>query len=339
MLECRGRRIFLGILLIVTMVISGMQTVAYANPENDGEVVEIGTVEDLKTFASEVNSGNDDYKGKTVKLTADIDLSEAGDWTPIGTQSKPFRGTFDGKGHTVSGMRASASDSMTSVGFFGCVHNGTVKNIKLIGAKIDGEIEGNKNTSYYIGGLVAANKAGSSTANKVTVENCSVEVDFNLTVSGEAKLYAGGIIGWTDTNRSVSAAKISGTTCDVDVNYESGALNYSAYIGGFFGSAGNINGSFEVTDCSGNLEVEVVSENTPKELSIGGVFGCSNIGVSNELDEAKYLKITKTDVNTKLDFSNADSVLNSKSSYFCKTDIGGFIGTGVHTRQSKIHPR
>lgn len=94
MLKGRRYRTILSILLMAAMIFSGMQTVAFANPESDGDVVQINTAEELIEFAKKVNGG-DDYDGKTVRLTDDIDLPEEGDWTPIGTQSEPFKGTFD----------------------------------------------------------------------------------------------------------------------------------------------------------------------------------------------------------------------------------------------------
>lgn len=51
----------------------------------------ISSAADLKAFANKVNGGETDAIGK---LTADITLS--GSWTPIGTSSKPYTGTFDG---------------------------------------------------------------------------------------------------------------------------------------------------------------------------------------------------------------------------------------------------
>ena len=48
------------------------------------DVIEISTVDQLKEFRDAVNSGGNQYTGKTVKLTADLDLSSESNWTPIG---------------------------------------------------------------------------------------------------------------------------------------------------------------------------------------------------------------------------------------------------------------
>ena len=61
------------------------------------DVIEISTVEQLKEFRDAVNGGNQ-YAGKTVKLTADLDLSSESNWTPIGNlvayPGQSFNGTF-----------------------------------------------------------------------------------------------------------------------------------------------------------------------------------------------------------------------------------------------------
>lgn len=64
------------------------------------QAITITTAEQLKEFAAKVNAGNT-FEGKTVTLGADIDLDN-GAWTPIGTNSTPFKGTFDGNNHTIS---------------------------------------------------------------------------------------------------------------------------------------------------------------------------------------------------------------------------------------------
>ena len=63
----------------------------------------IGSYAELKAFADAVNGG-DGFEGKTVLLTADISLGgESSPWTPIGASGTPFKGSFDGGGHIVSG--------------------------------------------------------------------------------------------------------------------------------------------------------------------------------------------------------------------------------------------
>ena len=99
------------LVLIIVSVFPGLSASAAvwngstSVPTLSGGVYQIGTAEQLAWFANAVNSGSQSIKGK---LTADIQLNASGStankWTPIGTESNPFKGTFDGDGHTVSGV-------------------------------------------------------------------------------------------------------------------------------------------------------------------------------------------------------------------------------------------
>ena len=64
----------------------------------------IRNVNDLKLLAEKVNSGTD-YAGKYFKQTANIDLKNEPNWTPIGKSRLPFQGTFDGDGHQITNLK------------------------------------------------------------------------------------------------------------------------------------------------------------------------------------------------------------------------------------------
>ena len=94
--------------------------------------VEISTVEGLAWLPSVVNGLNgcipDDFNGRTVRLTNDIDFEAVAKlrFTPIGSREHPFKGTFDGGGHTLDGLyiglnQGGISDEETNLdfGFFG----------------------------------------------------------------------------------------------------------------------------------------------------------------------------------------------------------------------------
>jgi len=92
------------------------------------------------------------YWGSYYKQTVDIDASPTSGWnsgkgfTPIGNGSIQFNGTYDGDGHTISGLYISLS-AYEYVGLFGYIINGgTVKNLRLTGVQIAGETQ--------VGGLV-----------------------------------------------------------------------------------------------------------------------------------------------------------------------------------------
>ncbi len=160
-----------------------------------GYVLEIGTYDQLVNFRNKVNAGAS-YSGMTVKLTADIDISERA-WTPIGAAYRDttspnfhvFQGTFDGNGHTISGLTntgfkiASAfkgSNKTTPAGYgeyvfglFGSVYNATIQNIVMANVNIDlGCDEKEKVVGDSVGAIVGF-AAGDETTG-VTIDNCKV---------------------------------------------------------------------------------------------------------------------------------------------------------------------
>ncbi len=145
-----------------------------------GELTEISTQEQLAQLASEVNNGTT-YEGKTIKLTANITLS--GSWTPIGvySESKPFKGTFNGQGHTISGLSITSGDN---VGLFGYVYSGYQETAAVKNLTVTGSITATGNA----GGIVAYLDGGNS-----TVSCCHSDV--NITGTGGKSSAVGGIVG------------------------------------------------------------------------------------------------------------------------------------------------
>jgi len=110
----------------------------------------------------------DKFMGKTVTLTADIDLT-GHDWTPIGGKQigqdedfYAFNGTFEADGHAVRGMTVKESvENFTNGGFFGYVGiEGYVRNLAVFGS-----VEETSTWNNNSGGLVGENGG--------VIENCS----------------------------------------------------------------------------------------------------------------------------------------------------------------------
>ena len=123
---------------------------------------------ELAYLAQLVNDGND-FSTKTVTLTNNIDLNNKA-WTPIGNSDSVFAGTFDGNGHTISGLYINITGSYSPAkkgrlyqGLFGCVEDGTVRNLIVTGS-VTIRNEKSVNVSY-IGGIVGINDGGD-------VQNC-----------------------------------------------------------------------------------------------------------------------------------------------------------------------
>ena len=151
-------------------------------PQNDS--LTISSAEGFIDFAKSCSLDKWSH-GKTIRLTADIDLSGA-DFTPVPI----FGGTFDGGGHTVSGMRIDEAGSHQGL-FRYLEKSAVVKDLNVIGVIVP------SGSRSEIGGIVGVN-AG-------TIRNCT----FRGTVRGESAV--GGIVGVNGETGSIIECSVSGT--------------------------------------------------------------------------------------------------------------------------------
>ncbi len=198
-----------------------------ADEETTSTVTEIATVDELKAFAAAVNAG-DTFSGKTVKLTADIDLNNE-PWTPIGTSANPFNGNFDGAGHTISNLYISDATA-GYIGLFGKIgtsaegaHN-QVTNLTICNVELYG--------NTYVGGIVGD-------AFVVDFDNCHITGSISIKADDDSQNYFGGIAGH---------AYGKATNCTVIDTTKDGGVIYGCYAGGIFGYCGE--GNTTVTGCT-----------------------------------------------------------------------------------------
>ncbi len=172
----------------------------------DDGVYQIATAEELWDFAEKVNDGE---TTANAILTANIDLNNQ-PWTPIGSDSHLYTGTFNGAGHTISGLTINDSRA-DDQGLFGYVGTGgTVKDLT-----VSGSVKGDD----YVGGVVGYNDEG-------RVENCH-----NIgSVSGER--YVGGVVGYNDEGRVKNChniGEVSGDRVGGVVGYNNGGTVENCY--------------------------------------------------------------------------------------------------------------
>ena len=104
-------------------------------PIQKDDVYQISTIQELYWFADHVNNHEQNINAVLVKdITVNTDIKTSQDriiWTPAGTSSKPFTGTFDGKGHIISGLVK--ENSTEPVGLFGVIGSGAeVSNVGVV---------------------------------------------------------------------------------------------------------------------------------------------------------------------------------------------------------------
>ena len=197
------RKLWLSLLLLV-----GVAAIAVPELVETNGTIEISTVDQLKEFRDAVNSGTT-FAGKTVKLTADLDLSGESNWTPIGNlvayPSQSFNGTFDGNGHSISNVTVNDNTPNHAVaGLFGSVVNGTIKNLTVKNV--------NLTSTHYAGGIVAY------TSNGPTIENCKV---IGSTIKSTPEIVngsydngdkIGGIMGYATAGSTINNCTVEGVT-------------------------------------------------------------------------------------------------------------------------------
>ena len=204
--------------------------------ESDGTYT-VTSADGLMNVAELVNGGKSDIN---ITLDTDIDLTGK-DWTPIGTDyDNSYKGTFDGGGHTITGLTFTTNDEYAGLfGYLGNFNNGaaTVKNVVMDGIQITCN-----HRLGYAGGV-----AGYSWG---TIENCSVSGSVSGTV------YVGGVVG-VQIGGSITGCSSSATVKGmVDVG----------------GVAGQTNSSATLTACyaMGNVIIEI---DPVKNISGGGLVG------------------------------------------------------------------
>ena len=239
----------------------------------------VTSAEGLKNIAKLVNE-----EGKTdidITLTGNITLT--GEWTPIGTSiSNAYTGTFDGGGHTITGLTVTTSDQYA--GLFGRIGSGgKVKNVTLKDVKIEsnngmGNVGGVAGWSY--GNIENCSVSGSVSGNSIAggvvgaqwggfLTGCSS----SATVKGVT--YAGGIAGYTNNGATLTACYATGDVTLVS----NGSVTY--YAGGVVGNNGS---SSTLKACYAWGSVTGSGSGT---VYVGGVTGSNDLGTLTACYHAK----------------------------------------------------
>ena len=272
--------------------INNVEVVVLAFDENG--VLELpSSATALNCVATAVTLGND-FEGKTVKLTGNIDLSTAktngNSNAPIGSSSNDtaFRGTFDGDGHTISNLYQSGWDlsydwyNYGSVGLFAQLDDATVKNLTLDG--FEGQIEGGDIA------FVAGSATGDCTFENIEIKNGKI---------GTYNNGIGSIIGWSGSgNYTFKNIKIG---ADVVLGGLWGSFDSS--VGGIVGQA-EAGASYTFENVEINCRLDVYNDCTASYdyylyrmcgMIIGRCKETTTIDGKNYPDLSKY-NITCTNV-------------------------------------------
>ena len=263
--------------------------------ESDGSYT-VTSADGLMNVAELVNGGKTDIN---ITLDKNIDLTGKG-WTPIGTSfDNSYKGTFDGGGHTITGLTVTTNDQF--VGLFGYLNRaGTVKNVVMEGIQITsnhmfgctggvvgyswGTIEncsvsGSVSGTDCVGGVVGSQKAGSiiGCCTSATVKGthyvggvagekwgtmtaCYATGNVTLEIASQKNLYGGGVVGLNGGSRVLACYATGNVT-------STGSSTGNVHIGGLFGDSYTT-----VTACYWKNNQERGYKTAPESTKVDGTY-------------------------------------------------------------------
>ena len=271
--------------ILALVMALGVTTISWASEvENVAQTTKGNTTTQYSSLAEALNAAKD---GGTVELLKNVTLT--GNWTTVGTESEPFKGTFDGKGYTITGLNIPTNDN-EYVGLIGILDGGTVKNVKFASVSVTGKNDvgtavgriingGTVSGVQVLGGTVSGAKrvggvVGSIKANG-TVSDCT-----NAAGVTANDRNAGGIVGsayYTETGKQMYI-----TNCE-----NNGAVTASGGVCGGIASlsAANVSGNTNTAAVKGTEVGGIVGE----QKSYGSVTNNTNSGaVMNTGGNAAY---------------------------------------------------
>ena len=263
--------------------------------ESDGSYT-VTSADGLMNVAELVNGGKTDIN---ITLDKNIDLTGKG-WTPIGTSfDNSYKGTFDGGGHTITGLTVTTNDQF--VGLFGYLNRaGMVKNVVMEGIQITsnhmfgctggvvgyswGTIEncsvsGSVSGTDCVGGVVGSQKAGSiiGCCTSATVKGkhyvggvagekwgtmtaCYATGNVTLEIASQKNLYGGGVVGLNGGSRVLACYATGNVT-------STGSSTGNVHIGGLFGDSYTT-----VTACYWKNNQERGYKTAPESTKVDGTY-------------------------------------------------------------------
>ena len=228
---------------------------------------QIGTAEGLKWFRDKVNDAKTKEETKICAvLTADIDLKNE-EWTPIGIgedtrkQDLPYSGTFDGNGHTISGLNVNYRDK--NGGLFCYVKSATIKNLTVAGS-----VTHSSGNGVDYGGIVGC-------ADSSTIENCTNRCN----VTGN--WYAGGIVGLSADSDIIGCANFG----NISSPFRSGGIcgKITGQVDAY-GIDATIRDCYNVGMVSGNYAGGITGQSASGSIDIL-IANCYNVGSLHGSDD------------------------------------------------------
>lgn len=268
-----------------------------------GELVEVRTASELIEIANKVNSGEDNYAGKTIKLMNDLDFDGVDNIITIG-KTNIFRGNFDGNNHTIRNIN---SDEMS--GLFGRIVNSYIKDLKIENANFNmGATYGGLIAEAYNSKIYNVKIIGDETINvkdmenygiiagyleDTIIENCSNERNLvsEHGVFGKSGGYFGGLVGMAKNSSFLKCSNKGSLKVQ-------GSSHYVGGIVGFIEKQGIIddcNNEGDISGDYGSAHVAGIIYETSDNTIIKNCYNLGNLKGNFEVCGIAY-KLNNSDI-------------------------------------------
>ena len=262
------KKLFVSLLTAVALICAcAFAAGAVGTLAGDG-VYEISTADqmhELATLIADKGDGFNDARAAQYRLMEDIDMSAVTAMIPIGANAgNAFTGTFDGNGHTISGIHLEPAEGATGNywGLFGRIATpAVIKNLTVEGTVTSG--------GAYVGGIVGLVASGA------TIENCTNRCTVTYTGTGTA-YGVGGVVGHAGGAPKAGTVTVgstqTGTLVITDCRNE-GEVSGSKCVGGILGRSDITSGSVTVSGCVNAGSVTATIGDGNGYADVGGIAG------------------------------------------------------------------
>lgn len=302
------------IFTISTFCYSAKLRIDYNYEMDDVNTYTVMTPLGLNWVAEQVNTGADDFEGKTINLLINgtYNLSDYNPWTPIGNDSHPFKGTFNGRNSMIYNLNLNGAN----IALFGNVSN--VATIKNLNVKQTNNISATGSVAF-----IASTNAGTIEYTKVYQEStytCGAS-SFTFTISGIAGTNNGIIrycsvegLNFTDQCKPCGITESNiGTVSDCYVydmyvvlpisvardiggisNTNSGAIQDS-YVTISFGGTGGMMRTLDNNNLHDNQHIGAITHTNSGTITNTYYLGLANlVGIANTTDTTTYSESIQT---------------------------------------------
>ncbi len=249
-----------------------------AGDGSEGSPYQVASLENLYWIAHDITRWDKHYI-QTADIDASLSQQWGNGWIPIGNDTFPFTGSYDGDNHLISGLYKNAP-ALLEVGMFGCLEGASVSDVRLTDVFMRGY--------RFVGGL--AGKIGYDSH----LDNCHVS---GVVIGDES--FIGGLTGYANVDCTVSVCHSEGNVTGTGNNN----TNDRDYLGGLIGYLNDsaVNNSYSLCTVTGSSYYEV-----------GGLVGkTSSSYVANCYSAGSVTGIGGNSIGGLIGFDNPASTITS----------------------------